>query len=544
LNSLARYIYTVRYLRPSQVVARAWFRLHRPRPDLRLAPSPRLMSGRYAAPVAPVPTLVGPDVFRFLNIERRCRAAGDWRPASASALWTYNLHYFDDLNARDATDRLSWHASLLERWIAENPPGSGVGWDPYPVSRRMVNWVKWAARGNLLSPACAASLAVQARWLTGRLEYHILGNHLLANAKALVHAGLYFRGAEAEQWLVRGLAIFESELPSQVLSDGGHFELSTMYHAAVLEDLLDLVNLQYAYGLKPPGQWLAAIERMRRWLNVMSHPDGDIAFFNDAAFGVAATPTDIEEYAARLNLPPPAEHGAPLVVLEASGYARAFAGPAYLICDCASVGPDYLPGHAHADTLSFELSIARCRVFVNSGTSQYGADAERQRQRGTAAHNTVVVDDQDSSEVWAAFRVARRARARLIAATSSSRSASVEASHDGYSRLPGRNTHWRRWTLDEHSLCIEDRVSGEFKRAEAYFHLHPAIEARACGPHEFILKSPAGLAARLVFDGAAATELLPSTWHPQFGMTLPNHCVSVRFSGASLATTMTWTQAQ
>ena len=81
-----------------------------------------------------------------------------------------------------------------------------------------------------------------------------------------------------------------------------------------------------------------------------------------------------------------------------------------LIFDAAAVGPDYIPGHAHADTLSFELSIGRERVFVNTGTSQYGSNLARHSERRTAAHNTVEVNNADSSEVWSSFRVGNRAK--------------------------------------------------------------------------------------------------------------------------------------
>src|SRR5207248_25733 len=252
-----------------------------------------------------------------------------------------------------------------------------------------------------------------------------------------------------------------------------------MYHAAVLEDLLDLINLLRRYAREPPIEWIGAASRMRAWLRAMTHPDGGIAFFNDAAFDIAPALSELDEYGARLAIldtidgPGDAE---PIVVLEASGYVRAAAGRACLICDCAPIGPDHLPGHAHADTLSFELSIGQQRVFVNSGTSQYGSDAERQRQRGTAAHNTVTIDCEDSSEVWGGFRVARRARARLHTATAANRSVVIEASHDGYMRLRGRNQHWRRWSLAEESLLIEDRISGRFRRAESRLHLHPKVE--------------------------------------------------------------------
>jgi len=184
LSSLTLYFHTLRHLRPIQIAARAWLHLYRPLPDTRAPPAPRPSSARYEPPVAPETTLLGPDVFRLLNVERRCTVASDWRPHDAPKLWTYHLHYFDDLNARDAQLRAAWHEKLLTRWVAENPPGHAEGWDPYPVSRRIVNCVKWSLRGNSLPGPVQASLAVQTRWLAQRLEYHILGNHLFANAKA------------------------------------------------------------------------------------------------------------------------------------------------------------------------------------------------------------------------------------------------------------------------------------------------------------------------------------------------------------------------
>jgi uncharacterized heparinase superfamily protein len=383
------------------------------------------------------------------------------------------------------------------------------------------------------------SLAVQTRWLDERLEYHLLGNHLFANAKALLYAGLYFDGAEAERWYARGMRILTRELPAQVLPDGGHFELSPMYHAAVLEDLLDLVNLLATYGREPPRDWLSAIARMRAWLMAMSHPDGGIAFFNDAAFGMTPTFAELEAYALRLGLPSTPNNTSNIVRFDASGYVRAGTPAAYLVCDCAAVGADYQPGHAHADALSFELSLGEQRVLVNSGTSQYGSDAERQRQRGTAAHNTLVLDGQDSSEVWAGFRVARRARVTLHAVIETQEAVIIEASHDGYRRLPGRNEHRRRWILAERSLRIEDEISGTFKTAQAHFHLHPEIEARVHGAKQ-VLFTCDGRSWCMAFEGATTLEVRPGTWHPRFGVAVPNCCIVASFEGTTLTTSLSW----
>jgi len=546
LRGLALYFNTVRYLRPVQVAGRLRMRWLVPRPDQRAAPQARSPLEPYREPIASAPTLIGADTFRFLGEQRRCLAAAGWQPPDAARLWVYNLHYFDDLNAHAAAARRPWHLALLRRWVAENPPARGPGWEPYPVSRRIVNWVKWAAAGNPLPESCRQSLAVQARWLRRRLEYHLLGNHLLANAKALVYAGLYFEGDEADAWYVHGVDLFGRQIRQQILADGGHYELSPMYHAGVLEDLLDLTNILRSHGRIEPPLWRDAIERMWGWLRIMSHPDGGISFFNDAAFGAAPTAAELGAYAARLGLPLAGPVQAPLTVLEASGYVRLSSGCAQVLCDCARVGPDFLPGHAHADTLSFELSLGRQRVLVNSGTSCYGTGPQRQRERGTAAHNTVVVDAKDSSEVWGGFRVARRARAQLLLLESGAHIV-AEASHDGYRRLPGRNEHVRRWQLSPGRLEISDRVSPPFQDAVAHFHLHPQVsvdtrDGAEPGEPRLILTVPGHGPVQVAFEGAAAVKVADDAWHPYFGAAVPNKCLQVRLAGPRLLTRLEWAE--
>src|SRR5690606_2250072 len=168
----------------------------------------------------------------------------------------------------------------------------------------------------------------------------------------------------------------------------------------------------------------------------------------------------------------------PLIALSESGYYRLQNKEAALIVDVAPIGPDYQPGHAHADTLSFELSLFSERLVVNSGTSRYGNDEERQRQRGTRAHNTVTVDGMDSSEVWSGFRVARRAFPTVHALCCNDSISQIEGSHDGYRRLKGRVRHTRRWVLADKYVEIVDVLSGRFTTAEARFHIHPSAQIR------------------------------------------------------------------
>jgi len=514
------YFHTLRYLKPVQVWGRVAFRLRSPQPDLQPAPSLRGLVAGWCASVPREQSQLAEGRFRFLNAEHEIASAEDWNSPALEKLWLYNLHYFDDLNAQCAETRRSWHLKLLNRWIVENPPGVGVGWEPYPISLRVVNWIKWCLAGNKPSGVVRHSLAVQLRFLSRRLEVHLLGNHLFANAKALLFGGLFFEGSEAERWYALGKKIMSSQLGEQILADGGHFERSPMYHSLLLEDMLDLLNLHCAYGSLVDASWQETVVKMSAWLNVLMHPDGEIAFFNDAASGIAAKANELEDYARRLGMQPLTWLSVQPGLLGDSGYARIENGDAVILADVGSVGPDYLPGHAHAGTLSFELSLAGRRVLVNSGTSVYGNGAERQRQRGTAAHNTVRVDECDSSEVWSGFRVARRARTFDVL----SDDVTLAGRHDGYRRLPGKPIHSRQWTTVRNGVDIVDELSGSGPHlAEVFFHIHPDWRPHLKGDAGCELVSADGSCSLLMhLEPRMTWRLEPSTWHPQFGISLPN----------------------
>jgi uncharacterized heparinase superfamily protein len=492
-------------------------------------------------PAARYPSQTAPNQFRFLNEDGGLSRG--WDDPGQEKLWRYNLHYFDDLNAIRWADRDFWHESLILRWVSENPPAYGTGWEPYPTSLRLVNWIKWALAGNRLPAGAVQSLAVQARWLSRRLEYHLLGNHLFANAKALVFAGSFFSGEEASGWLRTGERIIEKQISEQILSDGGHFELSTMYHSLALEDVLDLVNLSRAFpeALGTERELVGALESkvipMCSWLAAMCHPDGEISFFNDAAVGVAPSPKKLTDYSARLGfdtLQPNKE------TLASSGYVRLEAGPSVLMFDAARIGPDYLPGHAHADTLSIEVSIYDRRFLVNSGTSTYGIGPERLRQRGTPAHNTVTVEGENSSEVWAGFRVARRARPFGFKLDRDGDSARLECAHDGYARLRKRPIHRRKIELRPDRLEVEDFVTGKHHPAEARFHFHPdwTISAAANGLSGTAHSSMRHAVSWKIAIGRGRLE--SSSFHPEFGLSIASTCLAVTLANGESRVQFFW----
>lgn len=525
---IGRFWRTVRHLKWRQVVGRAWFLLARPYLNLSPAPELRCSEGQWVLPARREASITGPATFRFLGENSSLDEHG-WDNPDRAKLWRYNLHYFDDLNAKEARERKDWHRALIDRWIAENPPTAGSGWEPFPTSLRIVNWIKFALGGNALSYPGCHSLSAQARWLRKRLEWHLLGNHLFANAKALVFAGLFFKGKEADEWLAKGIDILLKQMPEQILADGAQFELSPMYHALALEDLLDLLNIARAFGHDDLVRECASpIPTMLEWLVDMSHPDGDVAFFNDTAIGIAPSNNELLRYAQSLGfaIKPPAGGLSHHVQ---SGYVRMECEAAVVIADLARVGPDYLPGHAHADTLSFEFSLDGKRFIVNSGTSVYGTGPERQRQRGTAAHSTLVLDGENSSEVWSGFRVGRRAKPFDVAARADETSLIAHGAHDGYTHLPGSPVHRRKWRLREGQLFIEDSVEGAgAHQLEAYFHLGPGISAVADTASGVVEVSDVETGRQAVFAvEGGLVEVIPSSWHPEFGKRVDTMAIRV-----------------
>lgn len=541
--TIARYIQTLRHLKSRQVTGRLWFRAWRPRPDVRPAPPVRSFTRRWDHRAWRAPLMPAPATFAFLGIDGTVMTPGDWDDPARSRLWRYNLHYFDDLTAADADAREPWHWELVSRWIRDNAPGRGTAWEPYPTSLRIVNWIKWAlaapAGNGRLDPAALHSLAIQTRWLRRRCETHIGGNHLWANAKALIFAGVFFQGPESDAARRQGEEIADRCIDEQFLLDGGHYERSPMYHSIVLEDVLDLISLaRLAEGVvssRLADRLVDLAPRMLRWLDVMTHPDGGLAFFNDAAFGIAGNRADLHRYAHQLGLELDARPLSSIEPLADSGYVRLQTARAVLICDVALVGPDDLPAHAHADTLSCELSVDGRRVLVNGGTSTYQPGRERQRQRGTAAHNTVVVDDKDSSEVWGAFRVARRARPRDVAWGVSEHTIWLEGAHDGYRRV----RHRRRWALESSRLVVEDVLTGQPRSATAHWHFAPACVPRMRAGDGVAVQSGA-TELELSVTPAVNVRLVEETWHPRFGESQKSCGVCADAPGASLTTYVSW----
>lgn len=485
------------------------------------------------------PDSIADGRIQFLNVPDELETEIDWKPSNKSRLWRYNLHYFQYLHPKGGMTPRDGIA-LMHRWIQDNPPGTEDAWDPFPISLRLVNWIKYLCGATDLSDhewkEVTASMYQQATWLEYSLERHLLANHFFKNLKALVFAGFFFEGNDAERWLAKSCRLLIGEIAEQILPDGGHFERSPMYHAMILEDCLDIINLYKAETPSIYEELKAVISSrcpsMVNFLTGMTHPDKNIALFNDSAFGIELPPNEIYQYAASLLTRQTQRPGEKFRSFPDSGYYVISPTKAdRMIIDCGPVGPDYQPGHAHCDTLSYELSLDGRRIVVDSGVYDYEDSAIRQYVRSTRAHNTVMVNGLEQSELWKAFRVGRRARplyARIE--QTGPRRFQFFGAHDGYSKILGNLIHQRFIVSDENGhWTIRDHIKGGLKRkhrVESFIHIHPDLEAVSRDVEIHLLDRKTGKRqARIRVADHIGVRFAKGWYCPEFGLKLENDVI-------------------
>jgi uncharacterized heparinase superfamily protein len=376
-----------------------------------------------------------------------------------------------------------------------------------------------------LSDEAKLSLWNQVLWLADRPEYHLLGNHLFINAKALLFACVFFGLDEYSTIFRKALKILKEELSEQFLRDGAHFELSPMYHSLAMEDLLDLYQLKSRLPSNFPSQEIEEkFLRGMNWLYYMNYENGELAHFNDCANGIAPTFKELEDLGKRIGLNWSLTVDIKFNYLQKSGFAIVKGENVHLIADIGDIGPDYLPGHAHADSLSFELTIKGQRVIVNSGTGEYGLSDERLRQRGTSAHSTIELDGKSSSEVWSGFRVAQRARVIDVEIIDEDKKLEFSAVHDGYTRIASKPLHKRKWKVNDGCLEIVDEVTGSQNSVHLRYYLHPDILIEMLDGC-ILLSTSLEKLAKIKTD--QNVQVVDTTYHDKFGSSQKNKCLLI-----------------
>ena len=399
-------------------------------------------------------------------------------------------------------------------WAESSRPGTEPWNDPFEVAQRAGTLCRLLFAGvhhpDFSGEAVEAVLRVlffSGVWIEGTLEYQTPNNHLLLEALRLAQLGLLFpEFPEADRRLRKGTRLLEREVLRQVSADGVHREHSSFYQRMTVEGLLEWLVLCRINGAPLAHPIEDRIERMFHFLEGIKRPDDKFPLIGDGFRSDVLLRHDLS--AARratwgwarpgqasanlrttllLGIPGEVEAGEkvcrpPLEVWKEGGYAvfrsGTFPEESTLLFDFGEFGMEAAPGHGHADCLSLELSVRGKPVLVDPGACSWTGKLEWRRSfRGTRAHNTVVVDGADQTPLYGFYGAGPFARPTLRWVAENGPLKCIDASHDGYRRLPGPVVH-RRVVLEtgrDGWLVIDLLEGAEDHEIEVGWHFDPRL---------------------------------------------------------------------
>ena len=474
------------------------------------APSKKNVDAAEALPALSLPRFTGGDVVdpitgeaRVLNIPHRFDPnCIDWNFLGHGKLWAYHLNYFGWLELLDDATAKTVMLDYSVRITA-----SGIGAEPYPSSRRIQHWISVLLRWQNREPRILLTLYKDACRVAALPEFHLQANHLLQNALA-VHAAAHFFADERLFKQSRELLL--NEVTAQFLPDGSHVERSASYTADLCASFMRCIHLQQRSGRFNDelltARLTSAVEGMLGWLDAYSFSDDSMAAIGDSSVDMMPPLDELRKAAKSLGI------NGKAIALRESGYRMVGGKNWEAVFNVGSPGPDYQPGHSHADSLTFCLHANGAPLVVDVGVSTYERNERRAWERRTSAHNTVVVAEESSSDVWASFRMGRRARVRILQEDASF----IAACHDGYRRLGVRHVRNFDWNVPR-VLKINDQLEGKrISEAISYLHFHPDVKLE-----QLTESSWEANGCRVSFSGMTNILAEPYSWAEGFNLLRP-----------------------
>lgn len=455
----------------------------------------------------------------------------------------------------------------VEDWINQNTPEFGVNWAcSMDIAIRAVNWL-WGYAFFQSSPVLdddfrivfCKSLLCHGRHIMANLERTatFAGNHYLSDIVGLVYLGILLpEFKEAPAWREFGLKELESEMFKQVYPDGGNFEASTNYHRLATELFLSSTLLAQLNGYNFSQGFMEQLEKMLEFIHQITKPDGSVPVIGDQDNGrlhrlkvwgdLNLEWKDFRPLLAigcvlfnKLDWGKTAGNHWEEAIWFYGGYTLAAyqksvansqihiqsaefkdtglylmrADDIYVAVDLGAIGQNGYGGHAHNDTLSFEVFASGQNWIQDPGTYVYTSDYKaRNLFRSTAFHNTLTLPDyeQNSFDALSLFKLKNESASQLLSWHVGPGSNTYLAGELRRIKKP-EITHRRSFYLDrkERALIITDRCSGLKSICRFAIHISPRLSVE-------IIKHPYLGIVLTNWDGQVAQVFSVSTGETKF----------------------------
>lgn len=384
--------------------------------------------------------------------------------------------------------------SLFDYWIKNFNINGLVDHDkPIDAAIRVLNWL-WVL--NFRVAIEEIDLHKLLTVIYEQIEYikayrSAGGNHLVLEALAVYVAGSLLDGTSyGRTWKGWGEKTLIREMKREVFSDGVHTEQSTFYHQVVTTHFLKFYLTANLSGDALPAGFIERLQKMHEYVHQSMKPDLTHPILGD---GNLLSTDDREHWESKLLLSArsllfdlPLYEGfrdalndstvwflgqhredvettgsAPAsCVYPASGIAVLRDEGYYLCFDAGLFGDREFPHHGHADALGIDVCLDEENLLADAGGYGYVDDTYRRYFRGTRAHNTILVDGRDQSQVFGVFGYGALANVKLTDWAIGHDLDYVEGVHDGYAPIE----HVRRIYFRKNPVkyfVVIDLISGD-----------------------------------------------------------------------------------
>ena len=442
---------------------------------------------------------------------------------------------------------------LVRSYMNQRPPGTG---ESEVIARRVQNWIytwnRFAREAGCVLPEHEASEITGYLWKEVREVRANLTpdrNHRTLELYALLVASLAFPELDPEHQLSEfAFEELHQNLLVDIRPDGVHREASTHYHCVALRSYLGAAENIRRMGLGLPPSFVARVTAASEFALHCHRPDGRIPACSDAdgedyrdVLLLAARVLDRPDFLwgatlGREGAPPRRRfasfaHGGYFVQRSGWGDVERFEHERFLLFDCGPLGDG---GHGHYDLLHVEVAAHGAPILVDPGRFTYSETPPNWRRwfKGTAAHNTVLVDGTDQTPYARRKPKGPVASGRLLARASAP-SLDLLVGEAISSVYDARHARAVLFVAGDYWLVSDYLVADRPHTYQQRWHLSPTAGAglMAC-PGEGIVNADR---VRLAFAPASEPRIEAGWYAPAYGVKHPAPVVVVE---AVAATTM------
>lgn len=427
--------------------------------------------------------------------------------------WELNRHYQFALLAKNfyVTSEIKYLTELEDLfydWNRHNLFLHGVEWtSPMEVAIRLNSWVytllflQETKKDISILKDIEQGIIVMADYIVKhRAKYSSANNHLIVEMYGVALAGIL---SDYSPWIELSINILDKEIIKQNYEDGVNKEMSLHYQCFVMESYSLLILLMKNNRISVPNTWYRYLEKMARFVKDSSGEYGEVAVFGDSDEGkildlyggqynyyhyilqlmsiiFEKKYTDLSNINETVNWIFDQKHidsvqekniyeSNKVVSYKEGGYTflRSNDKRILIAIDHAKLGFGSIAAHGHADALSIQVFVDGKALFVDTGSYNYHIPAiVRDRDRSTIAHNTVIVDG-NQSEILGPFMWGDRAETHLDNLVINNNEVILDL-ETGYRDIK----HYRRIYFDYKSkLIIKDKVSSNSKKCSQIWNI-------------------------------------------------------------------------